>query len=120
MAITSKFLGNLGGKVESRVVSMKGKGGSSRKPMAHHLTDVEVPSGQTFLVTILGSWLEAPSPVSPPHFKIGSVKSSAYVARGETEASGGALLRETASVVLETIDNVTDVEFIGVVYIVKL
>lgn len=120
MAITSKFIGSLGGQVESRVVSMKGKGGRNSKPVEHHLTDIEVPPGETFLVTILGSWLKNPSTVTPPRFKIGEVRSSAYVERGETDASGGALLHESGSVAIETMDSVTDVEFIGVVYIVKL
>lgn len=121
MAITSELVGKLGGAdVETRVVSMKGKGGSSRKPEEWLLTEVEVPPGQTFLVTVLGTWLKLPNTVNPPHFMIGATKSPAFNTSKEEETSGGGLLTESGSVTLNTVDSINEVELIGVVYIVKL
>ena len=121
MAITSELIGKLGGAdVETRVVSMKGSGGSSRDPKEWLLTEVEVPPGQTFLVTVLGSWLELPSTVNPPHFTVGTTKSPAFSNSKEKDTSGGGLLNKSGSVTLNTVDSITTVEFVGVVYIVKL
>ena len=121
MAITSELIGKLGGAdVETRVVSMKGSGGSSRKPKKWLLTEVEVPPGQTLLVTVLGSWLELPNTVNPPHFTVGTTKSPAFNTSQDKDTSGGGLLNESGSVILNTTDSINAVEFVGVVYIVKL
>ena len=117
MAITSEIIGKLGGAdVDSFPVQVKSSGSSGSSVL---LGTVEVPKGETRLVSVAGSVSAGSTNVGNlPSFRIGE-----YMVRLEPENQSvglAAVVTETTDVELVRNTGVKSDSFTGQVYVVKL